>query len=136
MQQNRGLSVWQKPKDFFHQILSFLWKGHNKRLWGQTINKTVINQNHTEPNWTKTVIWNWALQCLTGKDKTSPGNLHHRWANIFAQLAGNILRPILLLTIFESKISVSIFQVTNLVGKYFKQLRSYVQPRALARNLG
>ena len=36
-------------------------KGHNKRLWGQTINKTVTNQNHTEPKRTKTVIWNWAL---------------------------------------------------------------------------
>ena len=49
MQLNRGLSVWQKPKDFFHQILSFLWKGHNKTLRGQTINKTVTNQNHNEP---------------------------------------------------------------------------------------
>ena len=57
MQLNRGLSVLQKPKDFFHQILSFLWKGHNKTLRGQTINKTVTNQNHTEPKRTKTVIW-------------------------------------------------------------------------------
>ena len=61
MQLNRGLSVWQKLKDFFHQILSFLWKGHNKRLRGLTINKAVTNQNHTEPKRTKTVIWNRAL---------------------------------------------------------------------------
>ena len=60
MQLNRRLSVWQKPKDFY-QILSFLWKGHNKRLRGQAINKTVTNQNHTEPKRTKTVIWNRAL---------------------------------------------------------------------------
>ena len=58
MQLTRGLSVWQKPNDFFYQILSFFWKGHNKRLRGQTINKTVTNQNHTEPKRTKTVIWN------------------------------------------------------------------------------
>ena len=63
MQLNRGLSVWQKPKDFFKQILNLLWKGHNKRFLGQTINKTVTNQNHTEPKRTKTVIWNRAL-CL------------------------------------------------------------------------
>ena len=59
MQRIRGLSARQKPKDFFHQILSFLWKGRNKRLRGQTIDKTVTNQNYTEPNRTKTVIWNW-----------------------------------------------------------------------------
>ena len=39
----------------------FLWKGHNKRLRGQTINKTVTNENHTELNRTKTVIWNGAV---------------------------------------------------------------------------
>ena len=61
MQLNRGLSVWQKPKDFFHQILSLLWKGLNKRLRGQTINKTATDQNHTEPKRTKTVIWNQAI---------------------------------------------------------------------------
>ena len=37
MKLNCKLSVWQKPKEFFFQILSFLWKGHNKRLRGQTI---------------------------------------------------------------------------------------------------
>ena len=58
MQLNCGLSVWQKPKDFFYQICSFLWKGHNKRFWGQTINKTMTNQSHTEPKRTKTVILN------------------------------------------------------------------------------
>ena len=57
----RGLSVWQKPKDFFHQILSFLGKGYNKRLRGQTINKAVTNWNHTEPKRIKTVIWNGTL---------------------------------------------------------------------------
>ena len=40
-----------KPKDFFHQILNFLWKGHTKRPRGQKINKTV---NQPEPYWTKT----------------------------------------------------------------------------------
>ena len=30
---------------------------------GQTINKSVTNQNHTEPSRTKTVIWNWAMCC-------------------------------------------------------------------------
>ena len=75
MQLNRGLSVWQKPKNLFHQILSFLWKDtyknnnnknrtnhkqtktnkqtnkkkKKKKLRGQTINKTVTNHNHTEP---------------------------------------------------------------------------------------
>ena len=39
------------PKDFFHQILSFWRKGHNKRLRSQTINK---NRNQPEPYWTKT----------------------------------------------------------------------------------
>ena len=38
---NCGLSIWQKPKDFFSQMLSFLWKGPNKRLRDQTIDKTV-----------------------------------------------------------------------------------------------
>ena len=61
MQLNRGLSDWQKSKDFFHQILSFLWKEHKKRLRGQTINKTVTNQNHTKPKRTKTIIWNRAM---------------------------------------------------------------------------
>ena len=62
IQLNHGLSVWQKkkkkkkPKDFFHQILSFLWKGHND-------NKTVTNKNHTEPKQTKTVIWKRAMTC-------------------------------------------------------------------------
>ena len=37
MKLNHGLSVWQKLKDFY-QILSFLWKGHNKR-----------NHDRTEP---------------------------------------------------------------------------------------
>ena len=49
MQLNRGLSVCQKPKDFFPSNSQFLMKGHNKRLRGQTVNKTVTNQNHTEP---------------------------------------------------------------------------------------
>ena len=57
MKLNRGLSVWQKPKDF-SQILSFLWKGHNKRIRGQTIDKTVTNPNQAEPNREKSVIWN------------------------------------------------------------------------------
>ena len=48
MQLNPGLSVWQKRKDLIYQILNFLWKGHNKTLQGQTINKTLTNQNHTE----------------------------------------------------------------------------------------
>ena len=61
MQLNRGLSVWQKPKDFFYQILSFVWKGHDKRLRGQTVNKTVTNQNHTKQKRSKTVILNQAL---------------------------------------------------------------------------
>ena len=42
-------------------LLSFLRKGHNKSLRGRTINKTVTNQNHTEPNRNKTVIWNRAM---------------------------------------------------------------------------
>ena len=33
MQLNRGLSVWQKPKDFFHEILSFLWEGSRLNAW-------------------------------------------------------------------------------------------------------
>ena len=61
MKLNRGLSVWQKPKDLFSQILSFLWKGHNKRLRGQTIDKTVTISSWTKPNREKSVIWNWAL---------------------------------------------------------------------------
>ena len=36
-------------------------KRTQKRLRGQTINKTVTNQNYTEPKRTKTVIWNWAM---------------------------------------------------------------------------
>ena len=59
---NRGLSVWQKwqkPKDLFHQILIFFLyeKDTTKRLRGQTINKTVTNQNHTKPKRTNPVIW-------------------------------------------------------------------------------
>ena len=64
MQLNLGLPVWQKPKAFFHQILSVLWKRHNKRLRGKTINKTLTNQNQTEPKRTKTVIWNRAMPTL------------------------------------------------------------------------
>ena len=30
-------------------ILSFLWKGHNKRLWGNTIDKTMTIRNRTKP---------------------------------------------------------------------------------------
>ena len=52
MKLNCGLSVWQKPKDFFPQILSFLWKGYNKKLRGQTIDKTVTIPIQTEPNQT------------------------------------------------------------------------------------
>ena len=33
-----------KLKDFFSQLLSFLWKEHNKRLQSQTTDKTVPNQ--------------------------------------------------------------------------------------------
>ena len=50
MKWNRGFSVWQKLKDFFSQILGSLWKGHNKRLRGHTIDKTATNQNHKEPD--------------------------------------------------------------------------------------
>ena len=50
MKLNCGLPVWQKPKDFSSQITSFLWKGHEKRLRGQTIGKTVTIPNRTEPN--------------------------------------------------------------------------------------
>ena len=56
MKVKRRLSVWQKPEDFFFQILSFLWKGHNRRLRGQTIDKTVTIPNQTEPNREKSVI--------------------------------------------------------------------------------
>ena len=49
LQLNRRLSVWQKPKDFFHQIFSFSWTAHNKRLPGQSIKpwptRTIRNQN-------------------------------------------------------------------------------------------
>ena len=55
-----GSSLWKKPKDS-SQILSFLWTGQNKRLWGQTIDKTVTIPNLTETNRGKSVIWNWAL---------------------------------------------------------------------------
>ena len=44
-----------KPKDF-SQILSFLWKGHNKTLRGQTIDKTVVKPNHE-----KSITWNGTL---------------------------------------------------------------------------
>ena len=53
MNWNRGLSVWQKLKDFFSQILGSLWKGHNKRLRGHTIDKTTTNQNHKESDRTR-----------------------------------------------------------------------------------
>ena len=53
MKLNRGLSVWQKPKDF-SPILSFLWKG-------QKIDKTVTIPNKIEPNREKSVIWNWVM---------------------------------------------------------------------------
>ena len=39
-------------------------KKHNKGLRGQTINKTVTNQNHTESKQIKPFIWNWALYIL------------------------------------------------------------------------
>ena len=61
MKLNCGLSVWQKPKDFFSPILSFLWKEHNKRLRGQTIDTTATIPNWNEPNQEKSVIWNWAM---------------------------------------------------------------------------
>ena len=40
----------KKPKNFFHQILSFLWNGHNKRLQARQLTKpkptrTILNQN-------------------------------------------------------------------------------------------
>ena len=38
------------------KILSFLWIEHNKRLWNQTIDKTVTIPNLTEPNREKYVI--------------------------------------------------------------------------------
>ena len=50
MKLNCELSVLQKPKDFFSQILSSLSKGHNKRLRGQTIDKTVTIPNRTGRN--------------------------------------------------------------------------------------
>ena len=43
-------------KDLFSKILSFLWKGHNKRLQSQIIDEAV-----TIPNQAKSVIWNWTL---------------------------------------------------------------------------
>ena len=49
MQLNQGLSVWQNPKDFFLQILSFLWKGHNKRLQGQTVKGSVNPATISKP---------------------------------------------------------------------------------------
>ena len=56
---NHRLSVWQKLKEFFHQILSFLWIRHNKWLWSQILIKQWPTR--TIPNQTKTVIWNWAM---------------------------------------------------------------------------
>ena len=41
---NHGLSVWQRTKDI-SQIISFLWKGDNRRSWDQTIYKTRPNQS-------------------------------------------------------------------------------------------
>ena len=34
------------------------FSGHSKRLRGQ---KLIKKHNHTEPNWEKSVIWNWAM---------------------------------------------------------------------------
>ena len=51
IQLNRGLSVWQKLTNFFHQILSFLWKEYNRGLRGHPINK---NRYQPEPYWSKT----------------------------------------------------------------------------------
>ena len=36
-------------------------KTTQQKLRGQTINKTVTNQNHAKPKQTKTVIWNRAM---------------------------------------------------------------------------
>ena len=99
MQLNRGLSVWQKPKDLLHQILSFIWKARNKRLRGQTINKAVTNQNHTKPKRTKTVIWNQALYLLSTLIKVTlfipwhPISLY--WRGQWVTRAFNFFNPVL-----------------------------------------
>ena len=68
-----------KPKDFFSQILSVLWKGHIKRLQDQTINKTATKPNQTEPNREKSVTWNWAMNLdLLGLSAVLPWVLRFR----------------------------------------------------------
>ena len=57
----RGLSVWQKPKDIFSQIISSLWKEHNKRFGNKQWIKSQAYQSLpylTELYLKKTVIWN------------------------------------------------------------------------------
>ena len=49
MKLDRGLPVWQKPKDIFSQIISPLWKGHNNRSDFQTLDKNITETNRTEP---------------------------------------------------------------------------------------
>ena len=70
------LNCLAKPKDF-SPILSFLWKGHNKRLWGQTIDKNYPSKlNHK-----KSIIWNGIcnvciiIRLLTGAPGPVP-NMH------------------------------------------------------------
>ena len=50
-----------KTKGLLPSNFQFLVKRTQQRLRGQTINKTVTNQNHTEPKQTKIVIWNWVV---------------------------------------------------------------------------
>ena len=65
-----GLSVWQKPKDFF-QILSFLWKGHNKTSEA----KQLIKPNPSEPNWEQSITFTgiWPLSAKRSGWETSSG---------------------------------------------------------------
>ena len=71
MQLNRGLPVRQIPNWRTSSIkFSVSWKGRKKRLRGQTINKTVTNQNHTEPKRTKPVIWNCSISWPQSRTKS------------------------------------------------------------------
>ena len=48
MKLDRGLPVWQKPKDIFSQIISPLWKGHNNRSDFWTTDKNITETTRTE----------------------------------------------------------------------------------------